>query len=50
MLGTLMLLLSLEDSFGVTWGNAAAGGDSSQVREQLVQVQQMRGTWGLLLP
>ena len=34
----------LADGFVVTWGNSGAGGDSSKVREQLVQVQQIQAT------
>ena len=34
----------LEDGSVVTWGAPRAGGDSSQVREQLVRVQQIQAT------
>lgn len=30
------------DGFVVTWGEAAAGGDSNEVREQLKDVQQIQ--------
>ena len=50
----LVQLASTERAFALhaaggavlTWGNAVCGGDSSQVREQLVRVQQIQATRG----
>ena len=36
----------LDDGSVVTWGNRAAGGDSSAVQHQLKDVQQIHVTWG----